>query len=109
MEYFFSHIGYIIVAGVLIGVIAAVAGMLGAKNTEEASAPDSVERENNMMACSECPISAVCFGFNSNVKTGERGEVTKMVHDKACELEKLKMGVSDPSTPDNVEHVDFTK
>jgi hypothetical protein len=93
MEYFLSHIWYIIGAGLLIGVFAVIAGLVGAKNTEEASKKDSVERRYNM-ACKGCAISGLCFGLNSSEKTPDPDTIRKVIeaekNNKDCKVVQMQ-------------------
>jgi hypothetical protein len=93
MEYFLSHIWYIAGAGLVIGAIAVIAALVGAKNNEEASKKDSMERRYNM-GCKGCAISGMCFGLNSNEKTPDPETIRKVIeaekNNKDCRIVQMQ-------------------
>ena len=56
MEYFFSHILYIVIAAVVIAFVAFAAVVMGAKNEAERSA----DEERCDFSCGSCPSAALC-------------------------------------------------
>lgn len=56
MSYFFSHIGYIVIAAVVIAALAFIAVVVGEKNDAERDIND----ERCDFACSGCPNVSMC-------------------------------------------------
>jgi hypothetical protein len=56
MEYFLSHIVYILIAGVILALLAAIWAFVGIRNDQERDIND----ERCDFTCGSCPNTAIC-------------------------------------------------
>ena len=74
MDYFFSHIGYILIAALCIAALAAVWGFGAAHNARKR---DREMQEKQDKACSSCALASMCTRFG--VEEGDCGDLVETV------------------------------